>query len=60
MLIKKEHRRFIRNEKAFPGEFQHAIVIADIDKREIRKIEKDMCSEKKDNFAERREDQEAI
>ena len=33
VLIKKEHRRHIQNVKAITGEFQHALVIADIDKR---------------------------
>ena len=40
VLIKKEHRQFIQIVKAIPGEFHHALVIADIDKR---KIKKDMC-----------------
>ena len=31
-VIKKKHKRFIENVKAIPGEFQHALVIADIDK----------------------------
>ena len=38
MLIKKEHRRFIRHVKAIPLEIQHALVIADIDKKKIRKV----------------------
>ena len=37
VLIKNEHRQFIQNVKAFPGEFQHALVI-DIDMRKIRKV----------------------
>ena len=61
VLITKEHRQHIQNMKALPGEFQHALVIADIDKRKIRKVVRKACSErKKDNFAERCEDQEAI
>ena len=32
--------------KAIPGEFQHALVIADIDKRKIRKIVRKTCTEK--------------
>ena len=28
-LTKKEHRVFIRNVKAIPGEFQHALVVED-------------------------------
>ena len=38
MLIWKEHWQFILNVKATPGEFQRALVIADIDKRKIRKV----------------------
>ena len=30
VLIKKEHRQFILNVKAINGEFQHALVVADI------------------------------
>ena len=33
VLIKKEHRRFIQNVKAIPGECKHALEIADEDKR---------------------------
>ena len=40
VLIKNEHRRFMQNVKAIPGDFQHAIVIADIDKKKIRKVVK--------------------
>ena len=47
VLIKKEHRRFIRNEKAIPGEFQHALVIADVDKRKIRKVVRKTCAERR-------------
>ena len=35
VLIKKEHRWFIENVRAIPEEFQHALVIADIDKGKI-------------------------
>ena len=47
MLIKKEHPQFIRNVKAIPGEFQHALVIADIDRKQIRKIMKKVCAERR-------------
>ena len=44
MLIKKEHRQFTQNVKAIHGEFQLALVIADIDKRKVvRKI----CAERR-------------
>ena len=38
VLMKKEHRRIIRNVKAIQWEFQHALLIADIDERKIRKV----------------------
>ena len=72
VLIKKEHRRSIQNVKAILGEFQYAIVIADIDKKKIRKVVKKTFAErrkniyiyiyiqKKDKFAERCEYQETI
>ena len=41
---KKENRRSIQNVKANPWEFQHALVIAGLDKRKIGKVvKKDMC-----------------
>ena len=46
MLIKKEHQRSIQNVKAIPGEFQHALLIADIDKKKIRKVVKKACLER--------------
>ena len=46
VLIKKEHRWFIQNVKAIPGEFQHALVMADIDKRKIRKVVRKTCAER--------------
>ena len=45
VLIKKEHRRFIQYVKAIPGQFQHALVFSDIDKREIRKVVRKTCAE---------------
>ena len=33
--------------KAIPGELQHALVIADIDKRKTRKVVRKMCAEKR-------------
>ena len=47
MLIKKEHRYFIQIVKTIPGEFQHAIVIADIDRKEIRKVVRKTCVERR-------------
>ena len=47
MLIKKQNGQIIRNVKAIPGEFQHALVIADIDKRKIRKVVRKTCEERR-------------
>ena len=44
MLIKKEHRRHIENVKAIPGEFKHALVIADIDERKTIKAVRKTCA----------------
>ena len=33
VFIKKEHLQFMQNVKAIPGEFQHALVIANIDNK---------------------------
>ena len=33
--------------KAIPGEFQHALVIRDIDKRKIRKVMRKTCVERR-------------
>ena len=43
-LIKKEHRLFTQNVKAIAGEFQHALVIEDIEKRKIRKVVIKTCA----------------
>ena len=43
----------MENVKGFPGEYQHALVIVDIDKMKIRKLVERSC-------AERCVDQEAI
>ena len=42
VLIMKE-----QNVKAIPWEFQHALVIADIDKRKIRKVMRKTCAERR-------------
>ena len=47
MLIKKEHRLFVKKKKAIPEEFPHAIVIADIDKKKIRKVVRKTCAERR-------------
>ena len=47
VLMKKQHRRFVQNVKTIPGEFHHALVIADIDKRKIRKVVRKICAERR-------------
>ena len=47
VLIKKEHIQFIQNVKAISGEFQLAIVIADIEKMKIRKVVRKTCAERR-------------
>ena len=37
----------IQNVKAIPWEFQHALVMADVDKRKIRKVVKKACAERR-------------
>ena len=38
VMIKKEHQRFLQNVKEIPGVFQHALLVADVGKREIRNV----------------------
>ena len=47
VLTNKEHRQFIQNVKAIPGEFQHALVIADIAKKKIRKLVRRTCAKRR-------------
>ena len=47
LILKKEHRRLKRNVKAIPGEFQHALVIVNIDKNKIRKVVTKTCTERR-------------
>ena len=43
MLIKQEHRQFIRNMRAIPGKFHHALVVVDkIDKKNMEYSQKVM------------------
>ena len=46
-MTKNEHRRYIQNAKAITGEFQYALVVADIDKKKIRNAEIKTCTERK-------------
>ena len=47
VFIKKEHRRLIQSVKAIPGEFQHSLVIADTDRKKIRKVVRKTCAERR-------------
>ena len=47
VLIKKEQRWFIQNAMAIPVEFQHALMVADIDKKKIRKVVRKTCTERR-------------
>ena len=38
VLRRKEHRRFSQNVKAIPGQFQHALVVADTGKKVKRNV----------------------
>ena len=35
VLLRQEHRRFLLDVKAVPGEFQHVLVVEDMDKKRI-------------------------
>ena len=47
LLIKKDHQLFMQNMKAIPGEFRHALVMADIDKIKIRNVVRKTCAERR-------------
>ena len=47
VMIRKEHRLFIQNVKAIFWEFQHALVIAEIDKKKIRNVLRKTCAERR-------------
>ena len=47
VLIKEEYCHFIQNVTVISVEFQHALVIADIDKRKIRKVVRKTCAERR-------------
>ena len=44
VLIKKKHRRSMRNATAIPGEYQHALTVAGIDKKKIRNVVRKICT----------------
>ena len=45
VLILKELLQFIRNVKAIPDEFQHALVVADIDGKKMKNVLRKTCTE---------------
>ena len=47
VLIMKVHRLFIKNAKEIPGEFSHAFMMADIDKRKLRKVVRKASAERR-------------
>ena len=47
VLIKKAHQRSIQNVKAIPGEFQHSLVVEDIDWKKIRNVVRKTCAERR-------------
>ena len=47
VLITKEHRRFSLIVVAIPEELQHSLVVADIDKKKIRKVVRKICTERR-------------
>ena len=47
VLIKKQHRRFIQNMKANHVEFQHVLLVADIEKKKIRTVVRKTCTERR-------------
>ena len=47
VLIKKEHRQFIRKVKAITGDFHNELVIVDINKTKTRKVVKKKCADRR-------------
>ena len=43
-VLVKKHHQFIWIVKAIPGEFHHALLVADIDTKKIRNIVKKTCA----------------
>ena len=49
-MFKKNISSFLRNVKTTPGEFKHAVLVADIDKKIMNVVRKTHC-ELNDKFA---------
>ena len=46
-MINKKELWLILNMKSIPCEFQHALLVADIDKKKIRSILRKTCAERR-------------
>ena len=42
-MLRIEHRRFLRNAKAIPGDFEHALLVANIGDRKIMNVVRKTC-----------------
>ena len=48
MMIRKEHWQLLQHVKATHGEFSHALVVADMDKKNMRKEVRKTCVERRE------------
>ena len=39
-LVSKENRKFLKDVKVIPWELQHRLLVADVDKRKLNKVDK--------------------
>ena len=39
-LVSKENRKFLKDVKVIPLELQHRLLVADVDKRKLNKVDK--------------------
>ena len=46
-LAKKENRWLIKNVKSIHREFQHALMVADVDKKKIRNVVSKTCTDRR-------------
>ena len=47
VLVSKENRKYLRDVKVIPEELQHRLVIADLDKKKLKKVVKVATTEKR-------------
>ena len=38
VLVGKDHRKYLKNVKVIPGELQHGLVMADVDRNKLKLI----------------------